>query len=242
MSIASGSNARGEAGDVRARPLDPEGVGVADRGTARARSAAAPRLIPPPWSSSLPRSSEMTMRGRSRRARCASIWSASQWTLTIAVSTPFSARRSRQWSISARPRTFTSGFGSVSVIGRMRWPRPAAKTMAVLGIGALIVDSFPTPRLSLGPPRRLRFGAERARQVGLIPERQGRKQRMREVAAPDSARCAAGGAGIAACRRACRAARRCRGFSSRAARPWRRRTPRSARRRSPGLAAARRRT
>ena len=100
------------------------------------------RLIPPPWSSSLSRSSETTIRGRSRWARCASIRSASQCTLTIAVSTPSAASRSRQWSISVRPLTSISGFGSVSVIGRMRWPRPAANTMAVFGIGALIVRSF----------------------------------------------------------------------------------------------------
>ena len=45
-----------------------------------------------------------------------------------------------QWSISVRPATSTSGFGVVSVIGRMRLPRPAANTMAVFGTGALIVD------------------------------------------------------------------------------------------------------
>ena len=38
------------------------------------------------------------------------------------------------------PATFTSGLGVASVIGRMRFPRPAANTMAVFGIGALIVD------------------------------------------------------------------------------------------------------
>src|SRR3984957_17896088 len=54
------------------------------------------RLIPPPWSSSFERSSEMMIFGARRLASCASIWSGSQCTLTIARSTPFSASRSRQ--------------------------------------------------------------------------------------------------------------------------------------------------
>ncbi len=40
--------------------------------------------------------------------------------------------------MSVRPWTLTSGFGSVSVIGRMRVPSPAANTMAVFGTGGLI--------------------------------------------------------------------------------------------------------
>ena len=40
--------------------------------------------------------------------------------------------------MSARPPTLISGFGSVSVIGRIRIPSPAANTMAVLGTGGLI--------------------------------------------------------------------------------------------------------
>ena len=40
--------------------------------------------------------------------------------------------------MSVRPWTSTSGFGSVSVIGRMRVPNPAANTMAVFGTGRLI--------------------------------------------------------------------------------------------------------
>ena len=43
--------------------------------------------------------------------------------------------------MSARPPTLISGFGSVSVIGRIRMPSPAANTMAVLGTGGLIGGS-----------------------------------------------------------------------------------------------------
>ena len=57
-------------------------------------------------------------------------------TLTIACSSPASTNRSSIWSISALPPTGIRGFGIVSVTGRMRVPSPAAKTMAVRGIGA----------------------------------------------------------------------------------------------------------
>src|SRR5436853_9753 len=43
----------------------------------------------------------------------------------MACVTPASASLSSTWSINALPATGTSGFGSVSVSGRMRLPRPA---------------------------------------------------------------------------------------------------------------------
>src|SRR5450830_402383 len=39
-------------------------------------------------------------------------------------------------TISGRPRTFNSGFGQVSVSGRIRSPRPAAKIMAFMRVAA----------------------------------------------------------------------------------------------------------
>ena len=45
--------------------------------------------------------------------------------------------------MSVRPPTLTSGFGSASVIGRIRTPSPAANTMAVLGTEGLIVEASP---------------------------------------------------------------------------------------------------
>src|SRR3984957_21228424 len=79
--------------------------------------------------------------------------------------------------MSVRPWTLTSGFGSVAVIGRIRIPSPAAKTMAVFGMGRLI-----SPQRSI-----FRVGfrgqwAKRPRQVALIPDRKRPKQRMGEIA------------------------------------------------------------
>src|SRR5271170_6334828 len=81
--------------------------------------------------------------------------------------------------MSARPPTLISGFGSVSVIGRIRIPRPAANTMAVLGTGGLIGGSSVKKASGIGFDGRL---AERPRQVVLIPERKRPKQRMGEIA------------------------------------------------------------
>jgi hypothetical protein len=47
--------------------------------------------------------------------------------------------------MSGLPATFTSGFGIVSVSGRIRVPSPAASTMAQRGVsfgGALICQTF----------------------------------------------------------------------------------------------------
>ena len=72
-----------------------------------------------------------------RRARAprhgATIWSGKWWTLTTALSTPAAASASRPRSSRVLPAIGTSGFGMVSVIGRMRLPRPAASTIAVFG-------------------------------------------------------------------------------------------------------------
>ena len=79
--------------------------------------------------------------------------------------------------MSVRPATFTRGFGSESVIGLIRVPRPAAKTIAVFG----------TAR-----PRRIvcrdgswnvgRFGRqESAGQVALVPARKRLKGKMSEI-------------------------------------------------------------
>src|SRR5271154_4033312 len=119
----------------------------------------------------------MTIFGALRLARCASIWSASHCTFTIARSTPPSAKRSRQWSMSVRPRTVISGFGNVSVIGRIRMPSPAANTMAVLGTGGLI-----GPRRSASRVGFDRRWTQRPRQVVAIPDRERLKQWMGEIA------------------------------------------------------------
>src|SRR5690349_13709520 len=50
------------------------------------------------------------------------------------VSAPTASSRSIAWSSRARPCTWTSDFGILSVIGRMRVPSPAASTMPVFGI------------------------------------------------------------------------------------------------------------
>ena len=90
-------------------------------------------FTPPPVSRSSPRSSEMTMRGVSRVRRCASSMSAKWCTFTTTLSMPASCSRSRAKSIRLRPATFTRGFGIVAVIGSMRLPKPAARTMALRG-------------------------------------------------------------------------------------------------------------
>ena len=50
--------------------------------------------------------------------------------MTIVVN-PATASRSICHSISALPPTFNNGFGHVSVNGRIRSPRPAAKIIAL---------------------------------------------------------------------------------------------------------------
>ena len=62
--------------------------------------------------------------------RSASCWP-SRWTFTTILRTPWAISRSRERSIRERPATGTSGLGMVSVSGRMRSPRPAARIMAV---------------------------------------------------------------------------------------------------------------
>src|ERR1700722_5804053 len=56
----------------------------------------------------------------------------------MASTTPASPSLSSTWSSSARPATGTSGFGIRSVNGRMRTPRPAARTMARVGLTDII--------------------------------------------------------------------------------------------------------
>src|SRR5215213_10265922 len=84
---------------------------------------------------------------------------------------PLSAARSRAWSMSARPPTVTSGFGSASVTGRMRFPSPAARTMAVL-IGWRLV-------WLMGDALRARHEPW---QVRLVPGAQAQQGRMVQVA------------------------------------------------------------
>src|ERR1700722_16543205 len=79
--------------------------------------------------------------------------------------------------MSARPWTLTSGLGSVSVIGRMRVPNPAANTMAVFGTGGLIRPQRSGFRVGID-----RRWAERPRQVVPIPDRERLKQWMGEIA------------------------------------------------------------
>src|SRR4029077_1492916 len=79
--------------------------------------------------------------------------------------------------MSVRPWTLTSGFGSVSVIGRIRVPSPAANTMAVFGTGRLIGPQRSGIRVGID-----RRWAERPGKVVLIPDRKRPKQRMGEVA------------------------------------------------------------
>src|SRR5580704_12601449 len=71
------------------------------------------------------------------------IWSGRSCTLTTAWLTPASASLSSAWSSSARPATCTSGFGIRSVKGRMRTPRPAARTMALAGFTGISKTSRP---------------------------------------------------------------------------------------------------
>src|SRR5690349_5807095 len=79
--------------------------------------------------------------------------------------------------MSVLPRISTSGLGSVSVIGRIRVPSPAANTMAVLGTGLIGASAVLTSGIGFGGK-----GTQRPRQVILIPERERLKQRMGEVA------------------------------------------------------------
>src|SRR5688572_24527960 len=51
-------------------------------------------------------------------------------TLTTSSLRPARASRSTRWAISGRPATGSSGFGTRSVSGRMRSPRPAARIIA----------------------------------------------------------------------------------------------------------------
>src|SRR6185312_2670862 len=74
--------------------------------------------------------------------------------------------------MSVLPRISTSGLGSVSVIGRIRVPRPAANTMAVLGTGLIGASAVGFRGKRTQSPR----------QMILIPERERLKQRMGEVA------------------------------------------------------------
>src|SRR5882757_6354114 len=79
--------------------------------------------------------------------------------------------------MSVRPWTLTRGFGSVSVIGRMRVPNPAANTMAVFGTGALIGPQRSGFRVGIDRRR-----AERPGEVVPIPDRERLKQRVSEIA------------------------------------------------------------
>src|ERR1700719_3857056 len=79
--------------------------------------------------------------------------------------------------MSVRPWTLTRGLGSVSVIGRIRVPSPAANTMAVFGTGGLIGPQ--RSRFRVGIDRRW---AERPGQVVPIPDRERLKQRVSEIA------------------------------------------------------------
>src|SRR5258708_13791429 len=62
----------------------------------------------------------------------------------MASPTPASASLSSTWSSSGLPATGTSGFGIRSVSGRMRTPRPAARTMARVGLTG-ILRNFSVP-------------------------------------------------------------------------------------------------
>ena len=84
-------------------------------GTASWPSSGSAFLMPPPVSSSAPRSSEMTIRGAVRRGEMRF----DEVGEVVDVDDRASPRRlpaspSRQWSISARPPTLTSGFGVVA--------------------------------------------------------------------------------------------------------------------------------
>src|SRR3989338_5173751 len=69
---------------------------------------------------------------------------------------PASSRRSSTWSMSGFPAKGTSGFGMVSVSGRMRVPLPAAMTIARL----IFISSRPVRQMRVEP------GTER-RQCGM---------------------------------------------------------------------------
>src|SRR3954451_5266086 len=75
------------------------------------------------------------------------------------------------------PATLMSGFGTVLVIGSMRWPRPAASTMAVRGLRERASVTGAPCRSS-----RSGIGRDEARQVMLVPGPQLRQGRMCQVA------------------------------------------------------------
>src|SRR5215207_439551 len=84
---------------------------------------------------------------------------------------PAAQSRSSTWSSMLRPPTRTSGFGIVSVIGRMRLPSPAASTMAVVIEGPAFALNGCSVSTSL----------DEVRQVPLAPRRKPRQGRMREI-------------------------------------------------------------
>src|ERR1700750_2842194 len=79
--------------------------------------------------------------------------------------------------MSGLPATSISGFGMRSVSGRMRWPSPAASTMAVRGVAVLpagcAITNLPQTCWALS------YRLER-RHVPIIPGPQGGKCRMRQ--------------------------------------------------------------
>src|SRR6201994_2556032 len=75
----------------------------------------------------------------------------------MASRTPASPSLSSTWSSRGRPATGTSGFGIRSVNGRMRKPRPAARTMALVGLTDIWKISVVSQPLSIAR----RFGQDR---------------------------------------------------------------------------------
>src|SRR6476469_3217786 len=61
-----------------------------------------------------------------------SMWPRWAWLITMSV-IPARTRFRICQTISGRPRTFSSGLGQVSVRGRIRSPRPAARIIAFIG-------------------------------------------------------------------------------------------------------------
>src|SRR6267378_1698180 len=59
--------------------------------------------------------------------------SAKWWTLTMTSVTPKACRREKVISRRVRPESSTSALGRLSVSGRRRVPRPAARIMAFIG-------------------------------------------------------------------------------------------------------------
>src|ERR1700744_559427 len=87
--------------------------------------------------------------------------------LTTIIVPPAATRRSMAWSISALPRTWTSGFGRSLVSGRIRVPGPAAR---IIDRGGPVTSNSFT-RSAHGAGDRL-----------VIPRFQRAKGRMLEVA------------------------------------------------------------